>query len=68
MIIPGLLTGEHIFILERLSQISTLLIHRKHYFGILIPFYRQSLQKKIPQNFEMMNSALIKRAEHGNAH
>ncbi|NQS99051.1 MAG: SRPBCC domain-containing protein [candidate division Zixibacteria bacterium] len=64
MIIPGLLTREHIFSLERLSQISTLLVHREHYFGILIPFLRQSLQKKTQQNFEMMNSALMKRAEH----
>jgi hypothetical protein len=59
----GLFDGEHSFVLQAQPDGSTVLIHSEHFRGILVPFFKKSLQTNTLQGFENMNQALKARAE-----
>ena len=52
--------GEHVFLLERLDESSTKLIHKEDFTGLAIPF--ASLDA-IEEGYNLMNHALKERAE-----
>lgn len=60
---PGLLSGEHIFAIEPVSDKSVHLIHREVFGGLLTSFFGSSLDTDVRKGFEEMNVALKKRAE-----
>jgi len=60
---PGLLSGEHIFVIERVSEKSVRLVHREVFGGLLTSFFGSSLDNDVKKGFEEMNAALKKRAE-----
>lgn len=60
---PGLLSGEHIFSIERASDNSVHLVHREVFGGLLTSFFGSSLDNDVKKGFEEMNLALKKRAE-----
>jgi hypothetical protein len=60
---PGLLSGEHIFSIEPVSDSSVYLVHREVFGGLLTPFFGSSLDTDVRKGFEEMNAALKKRAE-----
>ena len=60
---PGLLSGEHIFAIEPVSDKSVHLVHREVFGGLLTSFFGSSLDNDVKKGFEEMNAALKKRAE-----
>ncbi|WP_269850252.1 SRPBCC domain-containing protein [Methanosarcina horonobensis] len=62
---PGLLDGEHSFILEEISGHRVRFIQKEKFSGIAIPFISVSwsIEKGTVRSFGDMNSALKKRAE-----
>ncbi len=58
--IKGLFHGEHVFLLERIGQGQTKLIHKEDFEGIFVPF--ASLET-IEEGYRLMNEALKRRAE-----
>jgi len=62
LLIPGLFTGEHAFVLEPLGA-RTRFVHREHFTGVLVPLLSRVLDGATRRGFEAMNEALKKRAE-----
>jgi len=62
-LVPGLVNGEHIHILEPLGENRTRYIHDDEFFGFLIPVVWARLEAFTRQGFEKMNMALKKQAE-----
>jgi len=58
--IKGIFFGEHVFLLDRLNENSTKLIHKENFSGLAIPF--ASLDA-IEEGYNLMNKTLKKRAE-----
>ena len=63
MIIPGLFDGEHRFIIEPIDENKVRFIQKELFRGILTPIIMKSITDKTQQGFEMMNRALMERAE-----
>ena len=64
--LPGLFDGEHRFVVERLGQSRSRLIHEERFRGLLVPFLRRNLEGPVRRGFEAMNLALKQLAEgHG---
>lgn len=63
LIIPGLFDGEHIFELLENKDGSTSFIQRELFSGILIPLFRNLIDKKTRIGFEVMNTKLKDKAE-----
>jgi hypothetical protein len=61
--IPGFLSGEHVFVIEKLAEDRVRLVHREVFSGLLVPFFGKSLDTDVKRGFEEMNLALKKRAE-----
>jgi hypothetical protein len=61
--LPGIFEGRHRFELHPTTDGGTRLIHREHFFGLLVPMLRSSLNAETKQGFELMNEALKARAE-----
>ena len=59
----GLFDGEHIFELETAGENATRFIQREKFKGILVGFFRKSLDTDIKNGFIAMNEALKKEAE-----
>ena len=59
----GLFDGEHIFELETAGKNATRFIQREKFNGILVGFFRKSLDTDIKNGFIAMNEALKKEAE-----
>jgi hypothetical protein len=58
--IKGLFFGEHVFLLVRLDETKTRLVHKERFSGLAIPF--ASLDA-VEEGYNLMNQALKKRAE-----
>jgi hypothetical protein len=63
LILPGLVDGEHIHILEPLGENRTRYIHDDEFSGLLVPVVWPWLETATYKGFEKMNVALKKRAE-----
>lgn len=63
LLIPGLLDGEHRFLLDPLSEHETRFVQREEYDGILLPFVWKWLGDQGRRAFELMNGALKEEAE-----
>ena len=61
--VRGIFDGHHRFVLKALGPNKTLLEHSEDFRGLLIPFFRKSLEKNARQGFELMNRALKQRVE-----
>lgn len=62
LLIPGLFTGEHYYIIEPLDSQRIKFIHGEKLTGILVPF-SSGVLKKSKQGFELMNQAFKKQLE-----
>jgi hypothetical protein len=62
-ILPGLLDGEHLFILEPLGKTKVRFVQREEYSGVLLPIMWSWLRGQGHGAFEMTNSALKVEAE-----
>lgn len=59
--VPGIVDGEHYFLLEEIGNGRTRLVQGETFTGALVPFAGGSLDVK--DNFEAMNTALKERVE-----
>lgn len=63
-IFPGIIDGHHVFEIHALNANSSLLIHKEHFSGILVPFVWNSfLNTKLRSGFEILNAGLKKYLE-----
>ena len=62
-LVPGLVNGEHIHILEPLGENRTRYIHDDEFSGLLVPVVWEKLEAVTRRGFEKMNKALKDRAE-----
>lgn len=67
-VFPGLFDGKHIFELKRLSNDTTLFIQREKFYGILVPFLKNSLDRSTKSGFEAMNKAFKNISERNQIH
>jgi hypothetical protein len=58
LFLPGLLDGEHVFLLDPLSESKTRFVQQEEYNGMLLPFFWTCLGDQVHAAFEMMNRAL----------
>lgn len=63
LLLPGLLDGEHIFILEPLEKTKVRFVQREEYSGLLLPIMWMWLRNQGLLGFEMMNGAIKVAAE-----
>ena len=62
-ILPGLMNGDHRFVLEELSPNRTRLVQSETFTGLLVPVCGSWLVARMRRGFERMNEALKGRAE-----
>jgi hypothetical protein len=67
LLFPGLLDGEHLFMLEPLGEDGVRFVQREAYSGILLPIMWPWLRGQGLEAFGMMNRALKAAAEHSDA-
>ena len=60
---PGLFDGRHEFIITESSSTMITFIHREEFSGLLVPLLWNSMEQPTRSGFELMNTALKKRAE-----
>ncbi|TNE74538.1 SRPBCC domain-containing protein [bacterium] len=65
-LIKGLFDGEHYFILSKISEQQTRLIHGEVFSGFLVPFMAKTLIKT-KEGFQLMNQALKLECEKQNS-
>ena len=63
LFVRGLFDGEHIFIIDPLSETSVRFVQREEFGGLLVPLFWRSLDKDTRRGFSEMNAALKRRAE-----
>ena len=63
LLIPGLLDGEHLFLVDPLSKSKTRFLQREEFNGVLLPFLWKWFGDQGRRAFEMMNGALKAEAE-----
>jgi len=63
VLMPGILDGEHCFIIQPLADGKVLFQHQESFSGVLVPLFRGSLDRDTRRGFEAMNQALKARAE-----
>lgn len=63
MVLPGLLDGEHLFMLETLKDNKVRFVQREEYDGLLLSLVWGWLEEQGQRSFEMMNAALKAEAE-----
>ncbi|VVM04643.1 hypothetical protein MAMC_00159 [Methylacidimicrobium cyclopophantes] len=63
LLLPGLLDGEHRFLLEMEGPKRVLLRHEETFHGLLLPLLWPFLEPRTRRGFEAMNLALKRRAE-----
>jgi hypothetical protein len=62
-ILPGLLRGEHCFIIEQIGSNTVRFIDREIFNGLLVPLQARDIDTNTKQGFEAMDKALKARAE-----
>ena len=63
LFVPGLFDGEHILIIERISQDKVRFRQSEKFSGLLVPLFWRSLDVDTRRGFNEMNAALKKQAE-----
>ncbi|MBD3422205.1 MAG: SRPBCC domain-containing protein [Chitinivibrionales bacterium] len=63
LLIPGIFDGEHIFLMARESETTTLFTQKELFSGFLIPFLWPGIEHKTHEGFKLMNKALKELAE-----
>ena len=64
LLLPGLFSGEHFFLLRSEESNSTRVLHGERFSGLLVgPFVRRGLLDATREGFHAMNIALKERAE-----
>lgn len=63
LFLPGLFDGEHYFTLEAKAGGGTILKQGEIFSGLLVPFFRRSLDGATRQGFVAMNEAVKREAE-----
>jgi hypothetical protein len=63
LLFPGILDGEHIFMIESLDNSKVLFRQEEHFSGILVPVFWKSLFQHTRIGFIEMNHALKERVE-----
>ena len=61
--VPGLLNGEHIFMMEEIGAGRVRLVHSEVFGGFLSSFFGSKTDRDIRAGLEQMNAALKRRAE-----
>jgi hypothetical protein len=61
--IPGLFTGRHRFLLEKVDDRRTRFLHSEEFSGLLLPLLWRTLDGPTRRGFEEMNQRLKERAE-----
>jgi hypothetical protein len=67
LLLPNIFDGEHYFQIEVIAPNCTRFIHGEKFSGILVGFFKSSLDGETKAGFEAMNQALKIRAEMSNA-
>ena len=60
---PGILDGEHSFVIEPLVAGRVRFVQQERFKGLLLPFLSKMLDRDTRRGFEEMNQALKLRAE-----
>lgn len=63
LFLPGIFDGRHRFLIEPLGEGKVRFRQSESFSGILVPFFRTSLDRDTKLGFEEMNRALKARAE-----
>lgn len=63
LLFPGLFDGEHSFVIEPLAEAKIIFRQSERFSGLLVPLFRESLDRDTRRGFEEMNQALKARAE-----
>ena len=63
LLIRGLFDGEHIFVIEPLSEDRVRCVQREEFRGLLVPLFWRSLDTDTRRGFNEMNAALKELAE-----
>ena len=63
LLMPGLFDGEHFFTLEPKSDNRLIFRHGEVFSGLLVPFFRRSLDGATKHGFIAMNEALKRESE-----
>ncbi len=63
LLVPGIFDGEHAFVINELDGERVRFVHEERFRGLLVPFFRVSLDRDTRRGFEEMNAALKRRAE-----
>lgn len=61
--LPGLFDGAHRFELEPMGEKGVRLIHSETFSGLLLPFFKRTLEGPSRAGFEAMNQAFKRRCE-----
>jgi hypothetical protein len=61
--IPGLFDADHLFVVEPRGASAARLVQQEQFTGLLVPFFRRSLDRGTLPAFQAMNVALKGRAE-----
>ena len=65
--VRGLFDADHQFIVEPRGAAGSRLVQQEHFSGLLVPFFRRSLDRGTLPAFHAMNAALKDRAERATA-
>jgi hypothetical protein len=65
-IFPGLMDGDHVFMINQLTPNRVLLTQSESFKGFLVPFLSPLLKKNMLKGFEQMNAALKDYVESAN--
>ena len=65
--VSGLFDADHSFVVKPLGASRTALVQREQFSGLLVPFFRRSLDRGTLPAFEAMNAALKDQAEQATA-
>jgi hypothetical protein len=60
---PGFFDGEHLFVIEALSEGRVRFVQQERFGGLLVPFLSKMLDRDTRRGFEEMNQALKLRSE-----
>jgi hypothetical protein len=65
---PGILQGDHRFVVEALDAYRCRLVHEERFSGLLVPLFKGRIQREVLPSFEAMNRALKRAAESSDEH
>ena len=63
----GLFDADHLFVVEPRGAAGSRLVQQEQFGGLLVPFFRRSLDRGTLPAFHAMNKALKERAERATA-